>query len=75
MNVKEMRKKKGMTQVELSEASGVSQQLISAIESGKVKNPTYQTVEALKKVLGGGVVKGGESVDKKAAIETIRKLF
>lgn len=75
MNVKEMRKKKGLTQIELSELSGVSQQLISAIESGKVENPTYKTVEALKKVLGGGVVKGGEKVDKKATIESIRRLF
>jgi transcriptional regulator with XRE-family HTH domain len=75
MNVKEMRKAKNLTQMQLSELSGVSQQLISAIESGKVTNPTYQTVEKLKAVLGNKIVKGGEKVDRKKDIESIRNLF
>lgn len=75
MNVKEMRKAKNLTQMQLSELSGVSQQLISAIESGKVTNPTYQTVEKLKVVLGNKIVKGGEKVDRKKDIESIRNLF
>jgi transcriptional regulator with XRE-family HTH domain len=75
MNIKELRTKKGLTQVQLSEQSGVSQQLISAIESGKVKNPTWQTVEQLKSVLGeiGGGKK--KQVDRKKEIESIRDLF
>lgn len=75
MNIKEARKRKGLTQIQLSEKSGVSQQLISAIESGKVKNPTFQTVEKLAKVLGRNAVKSDEKVDRQKELESIRKLF
>lgn len=50
--IKEMRMKRGWTQKELSDRSGVPQPMISDIESGKVPNPTIGTVARLSKALG-----------------------
>lgn len=76
MNLKQLRKKRNMTQQELAEESGVLQQTISNIERGVVENVTYQTFSRLKNVLGDDLVlenKDGEKVDRRSQIETIRR--
>lgn len=47
MTLIEARRKRGLTQVELSEKSGVRQQVISAIERGAVQSPNWSTVSRL----------------------------
>ncbi len=51
LNLKEIRTKKNMTQVELSEASGVAQTTISEIERGAIVDPGIETVKKLAKAL------------------------
>lgn len=46
-----VRKKRGMTQLELSRRSEVSQQTISAIENGEVRNPGILTMLRLAEAL------------------------
>jgi len=49
--LQKMRERRKMTQEELSQASGIKQQTISAIESGKNKYPRVDTLYALAKAL------------------------
>ena len=49
--LQKMRERRKMTQEELSRISGVKQQTISAIESGKNKYPRIDTMFALAKAL------------------------
>lgn len=49
--LQKMRDRRKMTQEELSQASGIKQQTISAIESGKNKYPRVDTLYALAKAL------------------------
>lgn len=51
IDIKEMRVKKGMTQEQLSEVSGVKRTTIAMIETGK-NVPSIATAKALAKVLG-----------------------
>lgn len=46
------RDKKGWTQAELEDRSGVKQQTISDIEAGRIVDPRISTVEALEDALG-----------------------
>lgn len=46
-----LRTKRKLTQEELSRASGIKQQTISAIESGKNKYPRVDTLAALARAL------------------------
>lgn len=50
--VKEIRKQKGMTQSELSDASGVGRITISRIETGELTNTSMSTVKKIAKGLG-----------------------
>lgn len=50
--VKELREQKNMTQVELSEKSGVSRTIISGLESGKRKVTTTKTLCDIAEALG-----------------------
>ena len=52
-NVCRIRKEKGLTQEQLSELSGLSQQYISDLERGK-RNPTIVTIYELAQALGVG---------------------
>jgi len=52
-NLKRLRKREGMSQDDLAEASGVSQQLISQLERGV--NSTTKTLPALAKALRANV--------------------
>lgn len=49
--LQKMRERRKLTQEELSTASGIKQQTISAIESGKNKYPRVDTLYALAKAL------------------------
>ena len=49
--LQKMRERRKLTQEELSRASGIKQQTISAIESGKNKCPRVDTLYALAKAL------------------------
>ncbi len=50
-NVKRIRRKKGLTQEQLADISGFSQQYISGLEGGH-RNPTVVTVYELATALG-----------------------
>lgn len=50
--LKLLREKIGYTQARLSEESQVMQQTISQIESGKLLNPTAETLSGLSRALG-----------------------
>lgn len=46
-SLREARKKRGLTQEQLADASGIEQAVISKIERGGVKNPRFDTVVKL----------------------------
>jgi transcriptional regulator with XRE-family HTH domain len=50
-NVRRIRRAKGLTQEQLAELSGFSQQYISGLEQGR-RNPTIVTIYELATVLG-----------------------
>ncbi len=50
-NVRQVRQEKGLTQEQLAELSGFSQQYISGLEQGR-RNPTVVTLYELATVLG-----------------------
>jgi transcriptional regulator with XRE-family HTH domain len=50
-NVKRVREQSGLTQEQLAEASGFSQQYISSLEQGQ-RNPTIITVYEIAQALG-----------------------
>jgi transcriptional regulator with XRE-family HTH domain len=52
MTFRELRERAGLNGVELAARSGVKSATISQLELGRVKNPTYRTVEALADALG-----------------------
>lgn len=49
--LKALRKGRGYTLTELSEASGVSRSAIHKLEAGKISNPQLKTIELLCKIL------------------------
>jgi len=50
--IRELRKKKGMNQVELANACGIAQTSLSQIESGQTANPKSSTLKKLGLALG-----------------------
>jgi transcriptional regulator with XRE-family HTH domain len=52
-NVKRIRQEKGLTQEQLADLSGFSQQYISGLEQGR-RNPTIVTIYELATALGVG---------------------
>lgn len=51
MGLREMRKRRGMTQAELAARSGVKQTLISLLERQADPNPTWSTIRRLIRAL------------------------
>jgi len=49
--LREWRRKRGMTQEQLADASGVDQATISTLEVSDEPNPTWRTVQRLAKAL------------------------
>lgn len=52
-NFARIRREKGLTQEQVSERSGLSQQYLSGLEKG-VRNPTIVTISTLSDALGVG---------------------
>ena len=50
--IKELRRKKGLTQAKLAEIAGIRQGVLSYIESGRTKHPRIDTMTAIAKALG-----------------------
>lgn len=50
-NLRKYREDKNMTQEQLEEQSGISQSMISALETGRIPNPTLATLKALAEQL------------------------
>ncbi len=50
--IKEQREALGMTQIQLSEKSGVSRTIISGLESGSITVTTTDTLSKIAKALG-----------------------
>ena len=48
--LREIRKAKNMTQIQLHELTGLSQGYIADIENGKIKDPTIETLVKIGKV-------------------------
>lgn len=68
--LKEMRKKRGISQAELARRTGIPQGVISYIECGRTKHPRVDTMQALAtalqctvdELLGGGKHDAGRAV-------------
>lgn len=52
IQVRDLRKKAGLTQIELAKKLGVSQQVLSRLESGEADNPTVSTLERIAQATG-----------------------
>lgn len=64
---------KGWSQRDLEKASGVSNALISQIETGKVKDPGFSTVVRLTEVLGVPIQRAAATVSIKRLLSVLRK--
>jgi transcriptional regulator with XRE-family HTH domain len=51
VKLQDIRRERELTQRELSLASGIPQDVISSIETGKVRNPTWRTVRRISAAL------------------------
>lgn len=51
MTLREARQRRNLTQEELAELSGIEQATISALETGRVQSPSWDTVARLSRVL------------------------
>ena len=56
LNIRDVRKAAGFTQKEFAEKMGVSQQLVSRLESGEYENPTIETLSRVADVAGKKLV-------------------
>lgn len=52
MALQDLREARGWTQRQLAAESGIPADVISTIETGRTKNPTWRTVRALSSALG-----------------------
>lgn len=55
MNIREIRKEKGLTQERLSQISGIPRTTIALIESGK-RNATIDTLQSIARAMGKKIV-------------------
>ncbi len=55
-NLKRLRKRKGLSQVQLAEAAGVNRVHLARLESGAMTNPSLDTMERLATALGVSVI-------------------
>lgn len=67
------RELKGMTLRDLEASSGVSNALISQIETGKVKEPSFSTVVALADALGLSLDRAAGAARKFRDMSVLRK--
>lgn len=52
MSLREARQQAGLTQVALAKRAGVDQTTISDVETGKNRNPSWETVKRISDALG-----------------------
>lgn len=52
MKIRDLRENAGLTQKQLADRMGVSQQVIARLESGEADNPTVSTLERIAKATG-----------------------
>jgi|GEM_PF-1261035 len=52
MQLRAIREKKGLTQVEIAEKAGISQEYVTRLETGGKKNPSLAVAVRLAKALG-----------------------
>ena len=52
LNIKSLRKSKGITQAELAEQAGISRQTLISLERNSVKNTTAGTLHKIASALG-----------------------
>lgn len=64
---------KGMTLRQLEKESGISNALISQIETGKVKDPGFSTVVRLCEALGIKIDRAAETASLKNVYSMLRK--
>lgn len=55
MNLKELRKKSGKTQFDVSVATGIQTSYMSRLENGVIENPRYSTLKKLADYFGVSV--------------------
>lgn len=67
----EIRKEAGLTQTQLAEAMGVSQNRVSVIERGKVENMELDTLRAYVEALGGTVRVTADFADHSVDIHSL----
>jgi len=53
--LKQLREGKGLTQVQLAEKAGITQEYVAKLESGAKGNPSLAVLKALAKALGMSV--------------------
>lgn len=51
LNIKRVRKEKGMTQEQLAEKANVSRSLLNQLEAGKLKNTSINTLQKIADTL------------------------
>lgn len=61
--IKEIRKKKGISQRELAIRSGISKTNVGEIEVGVVKSPAFTTIVKFAKVLNVGITELYDVID------------
>jgi transcriptional regulator with XRE-family HTH domain len=64
---------KGMTLRQLEKESGISNALISQIETGKIKDPGFSTVVRLCEVLGIKIERAAQTASLKVLKSMLRK--
>lgn len=50
--LKDVREAAGLTQVQLAERAGLTQQVISSLEGGRIRRPSWHVVAKLSQALG-----------------------
>ena len=53
--LKDLRRRKGMTQREVAESAGLTKETVDALENGRTSNPTYATLRKLAECYGVGI--------------------
>ena len=53
--LKDLRRRKGMTQREVAESAGLTKETVDALENGRNGNPTLETLKRLAECYGVGI--------------------
>lgn len=53
--LKDLRRRKGVTQREVAESTGLTKETVDALENGRSSNPTLETLKRLAECYGVGI--------------------